>query len=122
MKDNIIIEYDNNDDRYIRYFINGKKKVVVCVIETDIESPILGVVTVQSRGIARCLPEDTFDVEKGKIIARDRADIKYHKARIFDYQQVLNVLKEKEFEFNKLVDRHQIKIDNITDHLEKNIK
>ena len=122
MKDNIRIEYDEHDDRNIKYIINEEKKVVVCLIEAEIESPILGELILQTRGIARCLPEDKFDAEKGKIIARDKADIKYHKAKIFDYHQVLNVLKEQMNVYHKLVDKHQNKIDNVTYHLEKYTK
>ena len=66
-------------------------------------------------GVAKCSPEDTFDVETGKAIARKIAIVKYNEAK----ERRLNLFKEKvDLTYNQLnslikyTDIKKIKIDN----------
>ena len=67
-----------------KYIVNEKKRTVVCLLtvtkkDDGIENTEL------YRGIAKCNPDDTFDEEAGKTLARRRA-----------------ILSECEYELNKL--------------------
>lgn len=78
------------------YHINEEERVVVCVISgcsmdfdnflTSMEKKLRNSVYIYDTsslmrknyvGVARCAPEDTFDVEKGKLLAFQRAKRKY---------------------------------------------
>jgi len=54
-----------------KYYVNEAKRTVVCVISLDGEYEIENFI-----GKAKCSPEDSWDEEKGKEIARLRAMIK----------------------------------------------
>lgn len=70
-----------------QYFINEKKGIVVaiclfsvnnCFHQYDVDSIVIDHKKrgwhIEGKGIARCSPSDTFDVEKGKKIARAKAE------------------------------------------------
>jgi hypothetical protein len=76
------------------YYINEEKRIVVCVLNFDIykldwleRKALMKLVPsdvshrdhLVVRGIAKCNPSDTFDIEFGKRLAWVRAHRKYHK-------------------------------------------
>ena len=62
--------------------VNKKKRVVVCILQDECAKGV---------GIARCHPNDTFDVNKGTKIAIKRAKAKINKERIKLLQKKINV-------------------------------
>lgn len=79
----------------VNYIINEEKGIVVCIISdceynaialvenaTDImvnpiDVPDIFFLSSQYKGIAKCVPEDTFNVEYGKKLAYRKAYVKY---------------------------------------------
>lgn len=56
-----------------RFFVNEKEKTIYCVSRYA-GKPV--------RGIAKCSPVDTFDIEKGRELAKLRCDIKIAQKRV----------------------------------------
>lgn len=54
----------------IEFTVNEKKRTVVCVLIAHGK---------RFYGVAKCLDTDTFDVEKGKVLAQMRATLKQRK-------------------------------------------
>ena len=74
-----------NSERYgtkTKFIVNEKKRTVVCILEGFLKTPtpyFEGGVWIDSNyfkvvGVAKCSPEDTFDVERGKRIAMAKAE------------------------------------------------
>ena len=68
-----------------KFFVNEEKRTVACVVEGALHTPydwdrsvIIPNATITERAIAKCAPEDTFDVERGKRIALARAENKVY--------------------------------------------
>lgn len=59
------------------YYYAGRK--VICVSEYNGK---------KYRGIASCMPEDTFDVEVGEKLAKMRCDLKIARARFRDAETI----------------------------------
>ena len=66
-----------------KFYVNEKKGTVVCSVEGSLLVPtnwdscvLVPGATLVEKGIAKCAPEDTFDVERGKRIALARAENK----------------------------------------------
>ena len=66
-----------------KFYVNEKKGTVVCSVEGSLMVPtnwdscvLVPGATLVEKGIAKCAPEDTFDVERGKRIALARAENK----------------------------------------------
>lgn len=64
-----------------RFFVNEEKRTVVCVLYGNLNVPTIwdGCVYIPQnllceRGVAKCAPEDVFDVERGKRIALAKAE------------------------------------------------
>lgn len=66
-----------------KYFVNPEKKTVVCII--TVQDEYFREIH-RFEGKAKCSPEDTFNEEIGKEIARNRAFIKM-KAYLRDYKK-----------------------------------
>ena len=64
-----------------RIQINEKKKVVTCILNDDNAKAI---------GIARCHPDDKFDVDIGKKIAIKRAKLEINKIRMRNITKYMN--------------------------------
>lgn len=111
----------------MKYIINEDKKVVVAIIEetkydvinyikANYKEPVnFGnmydklLLNETYKGIARCHPDDKFDAEKGKMIARARAiykhDLAFNKAvkKYFDIKTAI-LKKIKKHSNEKLID------------------
>lgn len=64
-----------------RFFVNEKKKTVVCVLEGYLSTPTIANKNLylpdmifKGVGVAKCAPDDKFDAERGKRIALARAE------------------------------------------------
>lgn len=68
-----------------KYFTNGKN-IVVAVCQWG-GRPV--------RAVAKCSPEDTFDLEKGKEIAKARLDLKVAGLRVKNAKNRLEVAKTR---------------------------
>lgn len=55
------------DEDRVRYIVNRDKRTVVALLELKLKGTVWG------RGIAKCAPDDDFDVNIGKAIALRRA-------------------------------------------------
>lgn len=72
-----------------KFFVNEKKKTVACVVEGELRTPydwdkaiMIPHATLTERAVAKCAPEDTFDIERGKRIALARAENKVYIAAL----------------------------------------
>lgn len=68
-----------------KFYVNEKKGTVVCAVEAVLLVPtnwdgcvFVPGVRIIEKGIAKCAPGDTFDVERGKRIALARAENKVY--------------------------------------------
>lgn len=68
-----------------KFFVNEEKRTVACVVEGALHTPydwdrsvMIPNATFTERAVAKCAPEDTFDVERGKRIALARAENKVY--------------------------------------------
>ena len=96
-----------------KFFINEEAKLVVCVL-TD---PHYSFYT--TRGKAKCSPSDAFDVEYGKKLARQRAEVKMQK-KVFTY--FLDIYNSGVEEMNRRladVQREHAKFSNSVFHLQE---
>lgn len=89
--------------RNYNYYVNEKKQTVICVLHTN-----LG----EFRGVSKCDPRDTFDVEFGKELARKRAVLKcneYELSRLkWQWEESdIRWLHEKERELEKNLARRE---------------
>ena len=57
----------------VNYFVNESESVVVCKLSYWINGE-----RYEALGVARCAPEDEFDVELGMNVASNRAHREYH--------------------------------------------
>ena len=127
MKPEVEIIRETTDDRCVKYYINEKKKTIVCTIEDmllideDDRFEYMRKITV--RGKAKCMPEDKFDKELGMRIARDRADICYHKVLrdtlSADVNKAVKAFDRFMVGVNAEIWKQTSKINNITAHLNK---
>lgn len=70
----------------IDYIVKPQNDVVVCIIKGN---------GVSCSGVARCHPDDTFDEELGKEVARRKAIIKYKKLILADIRNTLDYIKSE---------------------------
>lgn len=111
----------------VNYIVNEEKGIVVCTISncaanaialvdstTDAFGVPCGIPEVffmnsQYKGIAKCMPEDTFDVEYGKKLAYRKAYLKYATALERKVKYIANdhkrYVEEILANFNKAVDK-----------------
>ena len=77
---------------FMKFYINEEKRTVVCKIISDCYTlyPYKTFV-----GKAKCDPEDKFDVEKGKKIAKLRAYTKYNKNELKDIRKEKAKIEKK---------------------------
>ena len=74
---NFKISFDSSETRF---FVNEKKRTVVCMLNGHLNTPswtmgaYVNEAWIKSYGVAKCSPEDTFDVERGKRIAMAKAE------------------------------------------------
>lgn len=71
------------------------------------------------RGVATCLPEDTFDIRKGKDIATGKLMAKYHKRMKKSYQLALRELRKVENDLMAFEQSHYNKERKIREDLER---
>ena len=98
------------DKANTQFFVNEKKGIVTCVITADLDTPTRweSPVDISWRhfkgiGSAKCRPDDTFDVERGKRIALAKAENNiYNKAAQFLNEQLRHLFffVEKITDFN----------------------
>ena len=75
-----------NSKPEINYIVKPQDRVVVCVIKNKDNG-------VKCSGVAKCHPEDAFNEELGKEVARRRAIIKYKKLILSDIRCILDNIK-----------------------------
>lgn len=82
----IKIKFDNDKTKF---FVNEKKRTVACVVEGVLCTPydwdksiMIPDATFTERAVAKCAPEDTFDIERGKRIALARAENRVYMAAL----------------------------------------
>ncbi|MCD8210670.1 MAG: hypothetical protein LUC37_03895 [Prevotella sp.] len=66
----------------IKFFINEEKKVIVAVA---------GYNGKYIRGIAKCCPEDNFDIDLGKSLAAARVNLKIEREKAKNAEEILSV-------------------------------
>ena len=78
------IKVSFNNER-TKFYVNEEKGTVVCSVEGSLLVPtnwdscvLVPGATIVEKGISKCAPEDTFDVERGKRIALARAENKVY--------------------------------------------
>lgn len=69
-----------NEKPKISYIVKPQDRVVVCVINSN---------GVKCSGVARCHPNDKFNEDLGKEVARRRAIIKYKKMILSDIRFII---------------------------------
>lgn len=77
-----------NSKPEINYIVKPQDRVVVCVIKNKDNG-------VKCSGVAKCHPEDAFNEELGKEVARRRAIIKYKKLILSDIRCILDNIKAR---------------------------
>ena len=96
-----LIPNDILEDLEMEFFVNEKKRIVVCKVSAEINVPwdYESVVSIpwkkfEGEGIAKCSPEDVFDVERGKRIALAKAESNaYSKARNYTNKYVVELIQ-----------------------------
>lgn len=68
---------------------------------------------------AKCSEKDEFDVEKGKLIAKRKAIIKYNKAKVAKMQKVYDKLSKVEKSLKATIDYTIKKYEKFEDELKK---
>ena len=68
---------------------------------------------------AKCSEKDEFDVEKGKLIARRKAIVKYNKAKAAKMQKVYNKISKVEKSLKATIDYTTKKYEKFEDELKK---
>ena len=67
-------------DSHPKFYENLEKKVITCILLGHLTSPFgVGYKNIEGLGIARCHPDDVFDVEKGRKVAMLKAKINIRK-------------------------------------------
>ena len=81
-RNDIKISFNNEGTKF---YVNEEKGTVVCSVEACLSVPtnwdgcvFVPDTTLIEKGIAKCAPEDAFDVERGKRIALARAENKVY--------------------------------------------
>ena len=89
-----------------QFFINEEKRIVVCKVSAEINVPwdYESVVSIpwkkfEGEGIAKCSPEDVFDIERGKRIALAKAE---NQAYLNATRYLHNVHIQLEFFINRI--------------------
>ena len=68
---------------------------------------------------AKCSEKDEFDVEKGKLIARRKAIVKYNKAKVAKMQKVYDKISKVEKSLKATIDYTTKKYEKFEDELKK---
>lgn len=103
----------------VQFFVNEKKRVVMCVIEGCLQSPEnwdsavdIRYKNFKGRGIATCDNNDVFDVERGKRIALAVAENDvYSQAKAY----LSTIMKELQF-FSAKISDFKTKSDRCREH------
>lgn len=69
--------------------------------------------------IAKCSEKDEFDVEKGKLIARRKAIVKYNKAKVAKMQKVYDKISKVEKSLKATIDYTTKKYEKFEEELKK---
>ena len=87
---NVKLRFFTDTDEYI---INEKKKTICCKVNSQLigRDMYFPWVVFTTRGIAKCKGDDVFDIEKGKKIARTKAQ---NKAYMHAQKMVTNFIKD----------------------------
>lgn len=72
----------------VNYFVNADEKIVICKLAYRINRERFEAV-----GIARCAPEDVFDLDIGMALASNRAHREYHNDHKAEIMKEINYLK-----------------------------
>lgn len=91
------------------YHVNEKKRAVTCQIKSMGENIY---------GVAKCSPEDKWDVEKGKEIASYRAEIAQRKRDLRNTNSVIQELQMIINNFNYQVEHKFMKRSEVSRHWE----
>lgn len=138
--------YKNDCYANVSYFINAKKRVIVCKVEpyvADEQFPMfmLGKKSLDYKqsmaksffemceetstsfvGKAMCMPEDEFDVEFGKRLAHDKAMFKLFDAKKKFFMESIKDLESYIAADKELIDDVDKQIAKTTERFEKKIK
>lgn len=71
------------------------------------------------KGVSKCDKDDEFDEKKGKNIAGNKADMKYHIAMMKKYKRLKDIFAKASDEMYELEMEHLNKVDNIKESLQK---
>lgn len=71
------------------------------------------------KGVARCMAEDEFDVAQGLDVANTKADLKYHKRMVRDYDKYIARMKKAIADVEALRQVHMSKVDVIEKSMEE---
>lgn len=113
----------------VQYVVNEDKKVVVCITEVYLDTPMIESNSYSASfynemyrervvGIAKCSPNDTFDVEIGKQIAYARAENKaYDIARKY-VEKTKRDIDNIKFLCDKFVDKASYCIEHNNEYID----
>lgn len=88
------------------YYVNDKKQEVYCVTKYENETV---------KGIAKCSPEDKFDLEKGKRLAKARCVKKLYNKKLNHARDTLTFLMELQDEITCLLTAAENDFDSVFD-------
>lgn len=125
----VIENIPNVNNLSVNFFVSEEKKIVICklnehridVVKDFIEKGIPYIKDMEVNdfyiGKAICMDEDTFDVEKGKRIAYNKAMVKLINAKIKAvrrvYKKITNECDNLEAKYTDLADYHNAKLKHI---------
>lgn len=89
-----------------KYYVNDKKQEVHCV--TKYENGTI-------KAVAKCSPEDEFDLEKGKNLAKARCVKKLYNKKLKDAKDTVTYLEKLLDEVTCLLSAAEDDLDNILD-------
>lgn len=117
---------DDSGNLFNHIVREGHKKLSVqsfwlCVKAMEITAinDYMNSLDLQTKAIAKCSPEDEFNLEEGKYIAAAKLDMKHHKHLAKCYEKILQTLHRTCDEITALYHHHLIKAKTIEEHLDK---
>lgn len=91
------------------YYVNNKKQEVYCVTKYENETV---------KGVAKCSPEDKFDLEKGKRLAKARCVKKFYNKKLNHARNTLTFFRELQDEITCLLAAAENDFDSVYDRYE----
>lgn len=88
----------------VNYFVNADEKIVICKLAYRINGDRF-----EAIGIAKCAPEDVFDLDIGMALASNRAHREYHNDHKAEIMKEINYLKGKISRLENEYKNHQAK-------------